>query len=402
MKKIYEKMLKNSRLIITIVLSFILTVSVTISSFAVSEKEITLIRDLHQETYITRSRTVGQFLNENNIEIKENERVFPEKDHMLLRNTVIRVYSPVTVMVIDDDVATNYSTTMQTVEEFLKEAKISVSADDSISVEDDDEIFDGEIIVITRAKKVTFIDGNKLYSIKTCLKTVGEAAALIESDIDEDDYMLPSEETKILNGMTIEIVRVTKSNTIKTVAVPYGTDYIETDELPYGEERKLSDGINGEAVQTIEVKFENGIQTDEKFISQQVVKEPVNEVYLIGTYVEPNVKVTATGETFKYKKVITCSATAYDASPASNGKWAGKSATGLPLEKGMVAVDPKVIPMYSKLYIESEDGTSWTYGYGVAGDTGGAIKGNKVDLFFYTSTETKNFGRRKCNVYVLE
>ena len=50
---------------------------------------------------------------------------------------------------------------------------------------------------------------------------------------------------------------------------------------------------------------------------------------------------------------------------------------------GIVAVDPTVIPLGTKLYIESPDGgKSWTYGYCIAGDTGGAIKGNRVDLCY--------------------
>ena len=67
---------------------------------------------------------------------------------------------------------------------------------------------------------------------------------------------------------------------------------------------------------------------------------------------------------------------------------------------GVVAVDPSVIPLGTKLYIEAVDG-SWTYGYAVAGDTGGAIKGNRIDLFFNSNAEAMSFGRRQAKVYVL-
>ena len=69
--------------------------------------------------------------------------------------------------------------------------------------------------------------------------------------------------------------------------------------------------------------------------------------------------------------------------------------------RGVIAVDPNVIPLGTRLYVEAADG-SWTYGYCVAGDTGGAIKGNKIDLFFDTAAEVKKFGVRNARVYILE
>lgn len=103
---------------------------------------------------------------------------------------------------------------------------------------------------------------------------------------------------------------------------------------------------------------------------------------------------------FTYQYVIECTATAYDPSPEENGGWGGMSATGVPLQPGIIAVDPSVIPLGSKVYVEALDG-SWTYGYALAADTGGAIKGNRVDLLFLTKGECYDFGRRQCRVYVL-
>lgn len=68
---------------------------------------------------------------------------------------------------------------------------------------------------------------------------------------------------------------------------------------------------------------------------------------------------------------------------------------------GRVAVDPRVIPLGTRMYIETADG-SLIYGYAVAADTGGAIKGNIVDLYFNTYQECVNFGRRAVKVYILD
>ena len=72
----------------------------------------------------------------------------------------------------------------------------------------------------------------------------------------------------------------------------------------------------------------------------------------------------------------------------------GYTATGRRLERGMVAVDPDVIPLGSQLYIEG-------YGYATAEDTGGAIIGDRIDLAMDSIGEANEFGVRNVVVYVL-
>ena len=70
---------------------------------------------------------------------------------------------------------------------------------------------------------------------------------------------------------------------------------------------------------------------------------------------------------------------------------------------GTIAVDPRVIPLGSRLYVVSDGGDqSWSYGPGLAEDTGGLIKGTKIDLFFMTGDEANDFGIRPAKVYILK
>jgi len=73
----------------------------------------------------------------------------------------------------------------------------------------------------------------------------------------------------------------------------------------------------------------------------------------------------------------------------------GKTATGLRARKGIVAVDPSVIPLGTKLYIEG-------YGEAQAADIGSSIKGNRIDLCFDSLQECKTYGKRTINVYLVE
>lgn len=92
-----------------------------------------------------------------------------------------------------------------------------------------------------------------------------------------------------------------------------------------------------------------------------------------------------------YSKVMMMEATAY----AGHGITASGNPTNRnPNGYSTIAVDPRVIPMYSKVYVEG-------YGYAIALDTGGAIQGNRIDLFMNSEAECNSWGRRTVKVYVI-
>lgn len=169
--------------------------------------------------------------------------------------------------------------------------------------------------------------------------------------------------------------------------------------LQAGTTQTVQEGEYGEKEVTYKVKYEKGVEVSREALSEELTKEPVDKIVEYGN---KNATANAPVNTGKldYKYVLTCNATAYDLSAEENGGYAGQTATGVPLDKGVIAVDPKVIPLGSRVYIEALDG-SWSYGYAVAADTGGAIKGNRVDLCYRTRYECIQFGRRPCRVYVL-
>lgn len=102
-----------------------------------------------------------------------------------------------------------------------------------------------------------------------------------------------------------------------------------------------------------------------------------------------------TGSPENYKKVVNMTATAYAPGQEDNGKWGDMTYMGGTVKKGVAAVDPKVIPMGSRLWIEG-------YGEAIAEDQGSAIKGNRIDLAFNTRPEALNYGIQNVKVFVLE
>ncbi len=227
-----------------------------------------------------------------------------------------------------------------------------------------------------RAKALGAYLSNSVILAKTDLATVNEAKELSSSE----DAVLYKE---------ITVDEAVNFNTVKKV----------NSSLEAGETRTVREGIQGEKRATYRVKYERGVEVSRELMFELVTVAPVDKIVEYGNKFASKDAPVNTGM-LDYKYVITCEATAYDLSPEENGGYAGQSATGVPLDKGVIAVDPRVIPLGSRVYIEALDG-SWSYGYAVAADTGGAIKGNRVDLCYRTQYECVQFGRRQCRVYVL-
>jgi 3D (Asp-Asp-Asp) domain-containing protein len=97
----------------------------------------------------------------------------------------------------------------------------------------------------------------------------------------------------------------------------------------------------------------------------------------------------------KYNKLVNMTATAYAPGPADNGIWGDRTYIGTKVRKGVAAVDPRIIPMGSKLWVEG-------YGYAVAEDQGSAIKGNRIDLAYNDFKTATDYGIQNVKVYILD
>lgn len=174
--------------------------------------------------------------------------------------------------------------------------------------------------------------------------------------------------------------------------IPYGTTEVGVDTIPRGTREVASAGICGKISRTYLVKYVDGVKTDEALYTEFPVSEPVNEIVNVGV----GGTVTANdGTVYSYNYRKQMEATAYTYLPPYTTM---TTATGETLRKGIVAVDPTVIPMHTRMFITGPI----EYGLGVAEDTGGAIKGNIVDLAYMSYDECIKFGRRQMQVYILD
>ena len=173
--------------------------------------------------------------------------------------------------------------------------------------------------------------------------------------------------------------------------------------MAYGESRVLQYGVTGIQQQLWEIYSHNGVEASRAMLYDGSIIEMVPQITEVGTRGRPiNNRLfldTPRAHGFTYSRSFVAQATAYDPSIAPGRT--PITATGQVARRGIVATDPRVIPMGTRMYITSVDGT-WSYGFAVAGDTGGAIRGYIVDLFMCSRAEAIQFGRRQVKIYILD
>ncbi|CQR74538.1 Cell wall-binding protein YocH precursor [Sporomusa ovata DSM 2662] len=150
------------------------------------------------------------------------------------------------------------------------------------------------------------------------------------------------------------------------------------------------DGVFGETTEQAVMNFQQAKNlTADGVVGQDTLQN------LYGGRMPEASRGTAPG---RYRAVLDIKATAYAAGSHDNAQWGNLTYMGTQVRPGVIAVDPNVIPLGSRVYIEFADGNSM---YGIAEDTGGAIKGNRIDIAMHSVDKAYDFGVQNVRVYVL-
>jgi 3D (Asp-Asp-Asp) domain-containing protein len=189
---------------------------------------------------------------------------------------------------------------------------------------------------------------------------------------------------------------------IEKDSIGYETKIVYSNDHYVDYSEVIQDGCSGIKKSVYSMIYEDG-KLISRSLEDEFLKEPKDKIIEMGT--KERIVATSRGG-FRFTNQLEMVATAYDLSYESTGKYPGDpyygiTASGTKAQPGTVAVDPSVIPLGTKLYIASTDGSP-DYGFATALDTGGAIKGNRIDLFMENGKDALNFGIRHVKVYVLE
>ena len=178
----------------------------------------------------------------------------------------------------------------------------------------------------------------------------------------------------------------TKQIETRQVEVPVEVQYERVDTLPKGEEKVLQEGAVGLDEVEEEIHYKQGDVIDTKELQRKTITPMQPKVVQVGTR---EVEVSRSYD--RVREVITMEATAY---LPTDGGGDGITATGIRARHGVVAVDPNVIPLGTRVYIPG-------YGEAIAADTGGDIVGNRIDVVLEDYGSAMQFGRRIVDVYIL-
>ncbi len=272
--------------------------------------------------------------------------------------------------------------------------------------------------------------GGKVRTANIAVKpkmTVGHALVAMGISLAVLDRVMPDASALARDGMNISVTRITNNISKRRIPIAAEVRYQPTTKLKSGAKQTVQQPKAGYYEVSERVWTRNGKVTKREFVSQRLAQAPKHRIIALGveSHLMPNAVrphrryasalgfrggsprdrfsarnstvapqlAPANPNTFKIVKSVRVLATGYSAGPAG-GAVSNWTATGVRCTYGAVAVDPRLIPLGSKLYIEG-------YGYGFACDTGGAIKGRHIDLAFNSPRAAFRHGKKQTVVHIL-
>lgn len=364
--------------------------------------EVVFAADGEEQTVKTTTDTVGEFLDDQGIKVGEHDELSHGESTEIEDGMTIELDTANKVLLTIDGETEEHHTTAKTVGEFFQEEDLTFSKHDEISHNKVEILRDNIEIEVEQAFPVVVKDGNEdEEKVWTTGGTVKELLKDNDISYKKKDKVKPGLKKKVKKDMEITITKVKQDEVKEEESISFETEEKEDSSLEKGKTKTETEGKEGTVVKTYKVTYENGEESDREMIDEKVVEEAQNKVVKVGTKEKKQeVKATPTSTSSSSStpsggKEMTMEATAYGPDCAG---CSGISATGMNLKNGspkVIAVDPSVIPLGSRVWVEG-------YGEAIAGDTGGAIKGNIIDVLYPSEAQAASeWGRRTVKVKIL-
>ncbi|AFS69199.1 3D domain-containing protein [Exiguobacterium antarcticum] len=392
-------------------------------------RDITIMVDGRETKIETLETSVYGVLKEAGISVRAQDEIEPALSADLPDNEliVIRPAKEIT-LIMGYGEAQTIRTQARRVDDLLKERGIEQMETDDIYPSKDAILTTGMTVRYREAFPLELIVEGKARSLYTYQTTVRELLAMQGIKLQPEDNVSPGLDTVVVKDMLVTVNTTRRAVLTEEQLLPFEVETIEDETLPAGEQLVTKAGRPGIRTQKYQLTLADGLSKEKKLITNKITSQPVKQVVKVGTKPVASVEAVettpapvfdtekatvplaetpkaATDLDFKKAKTLMVEATAYTNDPASNGSrlYDGRALTatgydvtdtityqGLPI----IAVDPKVIPLGTKVYVEG-------VGLAIALDTGGAIKGNKIDVLVDGETTAKQFGRKTIQVWVI-
>lgn len=297
-----------------------------------------------------------------------------ENDHTLH----VEVQRAIPLNIDDNGASTTLYTTAPTIGEALRQAGLTLYLGDSVMPDLGTPLSPGWQVYIRRSRAATIqVDGK---TIRTRTRSPTIAGLLTQEGIElkDKDYTIPSATDSVRDDATIQVMRVREEFLTDSEYINYETVWQADPTLEIDQRRIAQTGAEGVKKRTTRVVYENGRETQRTVEREWIETPPTTQIINYGTKIVKRDLTLPDGSSITYWRKIRMLATSYTAATSGKARTHpefGITATGMHAGSGIVAVDPRVINLRARLYIPG-------YGLAIAGDTGGAIKGKRIDLGF--------------------
>lgn len=289
----------------------------------------------------------------------------------------------------------------ESVRGLLEENAVKIAAADAVKPNLNTKLKDGMHIIVVHAIPITIdINGNKV-KLKTTARTVESALKQASIKVEKDDIIVPNKKKHITKGAYIKVRSTSIKIEVAQTPIPFAETRENDPNLAQGITKVKVPGQNGVLLQIFEI-VSDGSKERKVLLSERVISPPQNQIASVGTRagarLQRNLASAAATSAASIAvsrggggggRTLVMNGTAY-----TPGYGCGTiTASGARAGHGLVAVDPRVIPLGTRLHIPG-------YGDAIAADTGGAIKGNRIDLCYNSLSEARQFGRRPVVVQI--
>jgi len=381
--------------------SFIVFIAtLTILLYEGTKNTVAITVDGEKMIVKTHAKTIGEMLKDLNVEVEDDDYI-SHSLNTVVENQLSVVWEPAKKVTLQDGERTEFVyTTAKTVKEFMESQRLHINDHDKLNYSLEDPIFENLKLVIDRAFPLVLKNGKQEEEVWSTSTTVADFLEQQGITLGKFDRVEPDLNKNVEPNGKIKIVRVEKVTDVVEEPIDYAVITKKDSTMAEGTEKVVQQGKEGLLKKEYEVTKENGKEVKRKLIAETTVKNSINKIVTVGTkvmvaQVSRGKTVAANSAAPSGGKEMYMNATAYTA--YCNG-CSGVTATGINLRANpnlkVIAVDPNVIPLGSKVWVEG-------YGYAVAGDTGGAIKGNRIDVFVASKEEAYRFGRKQVKIRVL-
>ncbi|MBP0727273.1 DUF348 domain-containing protein [Bacillus sp. RG28] len=391
--RLLSRLGSSKKLAVQLAGALVFTGSISTGAYEGLKDKVSLEVDGKQQVIQTHADTVGELLKEQKVNITNNDEVFPSRNTTIKNDMKISIhhFKPVKLSIDGNDKIV--MTTAQTVKELLDEQNVNVQEHDKVTPELNAEIGQDGNVDINTSFPLTVNEGGKEQKIWSTSTTVADLLKNQQITLNQFDRVEPGLAETVKPNDTVHVIRVEKVNDVVEEALKF-EDKTQNDSSMYkGNKKVLSNGSNGVVERNYQITKENGKIVSKQLIGEKTIKAPVNRIIAVGTKTPS--RSMAAKEPSKGKEMYV-EATAY--SPYEGGM-SGITATGINVRKNpnikLIAVDPDIIPLGSKVWVEG-------YGVAIAGDTGGAINGHRIDVLFPTQQDCLKFGRKTIKIRVLK